>query len=111
MNIIEPFDLSDFRKKNKITQQELAKKLGITNRTIINWEQGKKIPYSKYEAIQKIFREFSSSEVAEEQVTYHTKKSTEEIEKNLELLEKYNKLYKEGVITKAQFEKVRDSLL
>ena len=32
------------RKKKKLTQQELAKKLGITNRTISNWENGKYLP-------------------------------------------------------------------
>ena len=36
--------ISENRKKKKLTQQELAKKLGITNRTISNWENGKYLP-------------------------------------------------------------------
>lgn len=33
----------EFRKKNKYTQEELAKKLGVTRQTIISIEQGKYI--------------------------------------------------------------------
>jgi len=32
------------RKEKKLTQQELAKKLGVTNRTISNWEKAKCLP-------------------------------------------------------------------
>lgn len=32
------------RKEKNLTQQELAEKVGVTNRTIINWENGKNIP-------------------------------------------------------------------
>ncbi len=33
----------EYRKKNKYTQEELAKKLGVTRQTIISIEQGKYI--------------------------------------------------------------------
>ena len=36
--------IQEKRKEKKITQQELAKKLGITNRTISNWEKAKCLP-------------------------------------------------------------------
>ena len=36
--------IADHRKKKELTQQELANKLNITNRTIINWENGKCYP-------------------------------------------------------------------
>ncbi|MBE6141211.1 MAG: helix-turn-helix domain-containing protein [Firmicutes bacterium] len=36
--------ISEKRKLKKLTQQELANKLNITNRTIINWENGKCYP-------------------------------------------------------------------
>lgn len=36
--------IAENRQKKKLTQQELAKKLGITNRTISNWENGKYLP-------------------------------------------------------------------
>ena len=32
------------RKNNKITQSELAEKLGVTDRAISNWENGKNLP-------------------------------------------------------------------
>lgn len=31
-------------RKKKMTQNELAKKLGVTNRSISNWETGKNMP-------------------------------------------------------------------
>lgn len=36
--------IADCRKKKKITQSELAEKLGITDRAISNWENGKNMP-------------------------------------------------------------------
>lgn len=36
--------IAENRKKKKLTQEELAKKLGVTNRTISNWENGKYLP-------------------------------------------------------------------
>ena len=36
--------IAENRKKKKLTQEELAKKLGISNRTISNWENGKYLP-------------------------------------------------------------------
>lgn len=36
--------IAECRKKQKMTQQELAEKLGITDRAISNWENGKNMP-------------------------------------------------------------------
>lgn len=36
--------IAENRKKKKITQSELAEKLGVTDRTISNWENGKNMP-------------------------------------------------------------------
>ncbi len=33
-------EIRDFRKKMKLTQKELALKLGVTSQTVANWEQG-----------------------------------------------------------------------
>lgn len=42
------------RKKKKLTQEELAEKLGVTNRTISRWETGKCMPdMSLYDALCK----------------------------------------------------------
>ena len=32
------------RKKKKLTQQELANKLGVTDKAISNWENGRRMP-------------------------------------------------------------------
>ena len=34
--------IAEQRKKKKLTQEQLAEKLGINNRTISRWENGKK---------------------------------------------------------------------
>lgn len=36
--------ISENRKRKKLTQLELAEKLGVTDRTISNWENGKNMP-------------------------------------------------------------------
>lgn len=33
--------ISDFRKQKNLTQEQLAEKLGVTNRSISRWETGK----------------------------------------------------------------------
>ena len=36
--------IEEKRKQKKLTQQQLAKKIGVSNRTISNWENGKCMP-------------------------------------------------------------------
>ena len=36
--------ISDLRKKNKLTQQSFADKLGVTYQAVSKWENGKSIP-------------------------------------------------------------------
>ena len=36
--------IAELRKENKLTQQELAEKLGVSDRTIGNWENGRNLP-------------------------------------------------------------------
>lgn len=36
--------ISNLRKENNITQAELAEKLGVTDRSVSNWENGKNMP-------------------------------------------------------------------
>ena len=38
--------ISECRKKNNLTQMQLAEKLNITDRTISKWENGKRMPDS-----------------------------------------------------------------
>lgn len=64
-------DIKKYRKEMKLTQEELAKKLGITKRTIINYEKGEIIPESKVKLFQHLMSE-SISQLHEEaiQVNY-----------------------------------------
>lgn len=45
------FDIKKIRKELGLSQEDFAKKLGVTTRTIQNWESGGKIPNSKHEII------------------------------------------------------------
>ena len=36
--------IAEFRKKNKLTQMQLAEKLNITDRAISKWENGRSLP-------------------------------------------------------------------
>ena len=38
--------IAECRKKNNLTQMQLAEKLNITDITISKWENGKRMPYS-----------------------------------------------------------------
>ena len=47
-------DIKELREKLGITQEELAKRLGVHARTIQNWESGSKIPESKHAILRNI---------------------------------------------------------
>lgn len=47
-------DVKAIREKLGISQEEFAKRLGVSSRTVQNWEFGKKIPDSKREILAKI---------------------------------------------------------
>lgn len=36
--------IAESRKKQKLTQEQLAEKLGVTDRAVSNWENGKNMP-------------------------------------------------------------------
>lgn len=48
------FDVKAIREKVGISQEEFAKLLGVSSRTVQNWEAGKKVPDSKRELLLKI---------------------------------------------------------
>lgn len=50
-------DLKEKRKKANLTQEELAERLGVDRRTIINYEKGNIIPESKVKLLHFIFNE------------------------------------------------------
>ena len=47
-------NLKFLRTQKGISQEEFAKRLGVSSRTVQNWECGKKIPDSKREILAKI---------------------------------------------------------
>lgn len=47
-------EIKDVRKKMGVSQERFAKVLGVTSRTIQNWESGGSIPNSKKEKIHEI---------------------------------------------------------
>ena len=49
--------IKDYRLKNSLTQERLAEILGISKRTIINYEKGEKIPETKSAIFHKLFAE------------------------------------------------------
>lgn len=46
------FNIKEIRSKLGLSQTEFAKRIGVTLRTIQNWESGAKIPESKYEILR-----------------------------------------------------------
>ena len=51
--------ISELRRENKITQEELGEKLGVTNKTISRWENGNYLP--SVEMLQLLSNAFSVS--------------------------------------------------
>ena len=49
-------DVKAIREKLGISQEEFAKRLGVSSRTVQNWEFGKKIPDSKHEIFAKVLQ-------------------------------------------------------
>lgn len=58
-------NILEIRKSFKMTQQEFAELIGVDRRTVINYEQGKKIPTSKIKILEMIVQNKSLSIVKE----------------------------------------------
>jgi DNA-binding XRE family transcriptional regulator len=48
-------DIKENRKRLKLTQEQLGAMLGVSKRTVINYENGEVIPETKSELLHKIF--------------------------------------------------------
>lgn len=59
--------LIDYRKKMNFTQQYFAHSLGLSTKTIVNWEKGETIPKSRFLMLDRILanEEIPSSEIEE----------------------------------------------
>ncbi len=51
-------DIQKLRDLLGYTQEELSERLGVSSRTIQNWEQGKKIPKTKIDMLRKLASNF-----------------------------------------------------
>ena len=49
--IYNDIKIEEIRNKYNLTQENLAKTLGVSTRTIQNWEAGGKIPNTKHEIL------------------------------------------------------------
>ena len=47
-------EIREIRKRLGMTQEELAKRLGVSTRTVQNWEQGGVIPATSKDAIARV---------------------------------------------------------
>ena len=58
--------IKDFRKKHRITQAKLSELLGVSHRTIQNYEDGNVIPKSKLRLLRKIFEAYEAGSTEKE---------------------------------------------
>ena len=63
---INAVTIKNFRKKYRITQARLAEILGVSHRTIQNYEDGNVIPKSKLKMLRKIFDAYKAGSVEKE---------------------------------------------
>ena len=70
------------RKEQKLTQKELAEKLGITDKSVLNWENGKYMPnLSLFEPLSNILKITINDLMSGEIVDNYNYKNT--LEKNV----------------------------
>jgi transcriptional regulator with XRE-family HTH domain len=88
MNALE---IKTNRKKNGLTQEALAKLLGVSKRTIINYEKGEVIPETKNELLHSIFNK-ERIDILNEPVENYIKASPNEIEEIEEVIREREKI-------------------
>ena len=68
-------DFKALREKHNLTQGELADKLGVTPRSVQNWEMGGVIPAPRRKMIEQLFSEEGGCMLAEPAAEYGSKPS------------------------------------
>jgi DNA-binding XRE family transcriptional regulator len=63
-------EIKEKRKMLKMTQDDLAKELGVDRRTVINYEKGEIIPESKVKLLDMVFKSKSETMVREPEAVY-----------------------------------------
>lgn len=87
------------RKELKLTQSQLAEMLGVSLKTISNYEKGEVIPQSKKELLHKILNEEISNNLVSEPVSEYVKltgyeKKIQELEERIAEIKEIIKLFK-----------------
>lgn len=55
-SIMRPKQIQELRRELRLTQDELAERLGVTRRTVIRWEAGVSMPHPVFDARLKEMR-------------------------------------------------------
>lgn len=70
---MKPLEIKEKREKLGLTQEELAKSIGVSKNTVFNYEKGKVIPDSKIELLEKILNS-TNPNIVNEPITIYRKK-------------------------------------
>jgi transcriptional regulator with XRE-family HTH domain len=71
---MKALDIKEKREKLGLTQEQLAKKVGVSKNTILNYEKGKVIPDSKRELLEQILNN-ENPNIVNEPITIYKKTS------------------------------------
>lgn len=99
--------LLKLRKAKKLTQQQLANKVGVSKTSIVWWEQDKSIP--KRESLEKLAYELDTTDsfiINGENIS----PKTEKMKKTEDLLKKIESLLADGKLNKADIENLDNDL-
>jgi len=95
---MKPLEIKNKRKELGLKQDELAKKLGVSVKTVSNYENGEVIPESKKELLHKILFEKEELILKEPEGFYEEEKSIiENLKSEIKLKDKIIQLQEEKI--------------
>nr|WP_262713247.1 helix-turn-helix transcriptional regulator [Aquimarina algiphila] len=100
-------DIKKERKNQGMTQQEFADLLGVTRKTIVNYESGGNIPESREKLFKYILKTFNKKENSSSQKEDHYAKDLNKTDKALmsKVLEKFEHIGDDEVALYVDFKK------
>lgn len=98
---MKELNIKELRNERGFSQAELAKRIGVSRQTIINYEKGEVIPESKKELLYNILHDITTDFVNEKVENYTTlpsgyAKRINEIEEEIKVRTETIKILKEG---------------
>ena len=90
-------EIKQIRKNLKISQTELAKMLGVSLRTIQNWEAGETIPNTKHEILRNLLSNEQVNEISKINISINKTENISNDLSDIDLLKKENTLIKNEV--------------